>query len=258
MKKLLLSLSAALAMAPGRLSAQEFPAGGLATIDPRSIAADSAGQAPAAVSSPARVNSGDGCPVALEAAVELNRLNGARTLEFRQKITPLLAAGLPDREKIALVAGAAVNCGVHFGSCGKTAETIFEIVGLPARSPNKISISNEQMRGLDALKCLDTVKHDRGCWAKAKRMAYHKLRGELPGWPASYMRELEPGDRMVVFNANSGPHGTHTTIFLRWQSEGTAEVIQGAWGRLVTTGLICVAGCPSPLPLVRVVSALPR
>jgi hypothetical protein len=215
--------------------------------------------APSVATAPVNTAGGlpaEDCPISLDSKVDLDKSDGARTQEFKERIPSILTPGMPDREKIVRVAEAAAKCGVHFGSCGNTVETIFGIVGLPTRSYNKIGISNEQMLYLDTIKC--PRGSDRGCARQAKTTAYDKFKTEIPGWPGSYMQALEPGDRMTVFIAGSGPNGTHSTIFLRWKSWGTAEVLQGAWGELVKTGDICVAGCGIPSPLVRVINALPE
>lgn len=196
-----------------------------------------------------------GCPVRLDSPVDLRRLNGARTVQFGERIPAAIPPGLSDRERIAAVSEAASLCGLHLGSCGRTAETVYGILGLPRRAGNKVSVSGAQMRYLDTIKCEDGSA---ACKREARREAYARFQAEIPGWPQTFTRELEPGDRLVVFNANRGPFGTHTTIFLRWARPGTAEVVQGAWGRLVSAGTVCVYGCPNPAPIVRVVNALPR
>lgn len=245
-------LLAVLIITPFPLPAQECSFDDLFLMNPQSIAAAPGVPPPAAVSP--HVPPANGCPVFLDAAVELGKLNGARTLEFKEKIPSLFTAGMSERRKIALVAAAAVKCGVHLGSCGKTASTIYEIAGLPKRSYKKASISGEQINYLDTIKC---PKGDKACAVEAKQAAFDKFMEEIPGWPDAYMQELEPGDRMVVFNANSGPYGTHTTIFLGWKKPGKAEIIQGQWGKVVKAGTLCL-NCGGPMPLVRVVSALPK
>jgi hypothetical protein len=159
------------------------------------------------------------------------------------------------------------------GSCGKTSENINGIVGISGRGQARREISGEQMRYLCTLNCgartgvdnpCEAVKksgrEDVPCLDSARTMpastkkseVYDKFKSEISGWPDSWADELQPGDSFAVFNGNSDPPGNHTAIFMGWISEGRAKVIQGAWGRLVNEGSICIKStCSSPSPLVR-------
>lgn len=87
----------------------------------------------------------------------------------------------------------------------------------------------------------------------AKKAAYEKFKNEIPGWPDSWTKDLVPGDRIIIFNANSGPAGLHAAIFMGWAGTGNAKTVWGSYKGLVKEGNYCIgSNCPSPTPLVRV------
>jgi hypothetical protein len=87
----------------------------------------------------------------------------------------------------------------------------------------------------------------------AKKAAYDKFKNEIPGWPDSYIKDLVPGDRIILFNANSGPAGLHAAIFLGWTGQGNAKTIWGSYKGLVKASNYCIgSNCSSPTPIVRV------
>ncbi|MFA5413161.1 MAG: pilin [Patescibacteria group bacterium] len=195
-----------------------------------------------------------------------------RTQNFISDISTVITGTTP-REKVIQIAQAAVKCGVTLGSCGKTSENINQIAGISGRGQARHEISGEQMKYLCALNCGARTGIDNPCEAvkKAgrddipcldsarsvpastkKTDVYDKFKSEIANWPDSWANELQPGDSFAVFNGNSDPPGNHTAIFMGWASEGRARVIQGAWGRLVNEGTICIKStCSNPSPLVR-------
>lgn len=188
------------------------------------------------------------CPVSLSAPIELNNARGSRTTEFISGMQSRMTGNV--RQDVLTVADAIVACNIHAGSCGRTVETINEVVSVSGRGRRRQTISNDQMLFLDTIKCASGTGS--ACTRPAKAQAYERLRSEIPGYPDSWANELQPGDAITVFNANSGPYGLHAAIFMGWASGGRANVVQGMWGREARTGTICLKSqCSAVTPLVR-------
>jgi len=188
------------------------------------------------------------CPVALSSPIELNNARAARTTEFISGMQNRLTDNA--QQGVITVADAIVACNIHAGSCGRTVETINEVVGVSGRGRRRQTISNDQMLFLDTIKCASGTGST--CTRPAKTQAYERLRSEISGYPDSWTNELQPGDAITVFNANSGPFGLHAAIFMGWASGGRANVVQGMWGREARTGTICIKSeCSAITPLVR-------
>jgi len=189
------------------------------------------------------------CPISLTASLELRSPSEARSEEFKEKIMPFIT-GETTREQIIQIAEAVAKCGVHFGSCGKTVKTINALAGIKGRGQKTHSISNAQMNYLDTINC--EKGSPKSCYSNAKKTAYDKFKNEISGnWPDSWANELQPGDAITVFNANSSEWGTHAAIFMGWQGS-KAKVIQGSYKKIVKEGTICIkSGCAQPQPLVR-------
>jgi len=84
------------------------------------------------------------------------------------------------------------------------------------------------------------------------RKVYERLSSEIGGgYPDAWADELQPGDSIVIFNANSSIRGSHAAIFMGWSSRnGVANVIQGSPGKVVKRGTICLkSACGLPFPL---------
>jgi hypothetical protein len=193
------------------------------------------------------ITSGE-CPVTLSAPIDLNNARGTRTTEFITGMQSRLTGNT--RQDVLTVANAIVACNIHAGSCGRTVETVNEVIGVSGRGRRRQSISNDQMLFLDTIKCASGTGS--ACTRPAKAQAYERLRSEISGYPDSWTDELQPGDAITVFNANSGPFGTHAAIFMGWASGGRANVVQGMWGREARTGTICIKSeCGAITPLVR-------
>ena len=195
----------------------------------------------------------DSCPVSLEEPYlapeqKPNSNTEPRTEEFKAKISPIVA-GKSTRQRIVDIAQAAALCGMTMGSCGKTVLTINSLAGVSGRGKKTHSISNEQMQYLKTINC--SSGSPKSCYTNAKTAAYTKFANEIPGWPDAWANELQAGDAITVFNANSSQFGTHAAIFMGWEGNW-AQVIQGSYGKDVKTGKICIkSGCGNPTPLVR-------
>ncbi len=77
------------------------------------------------------------CPITLDNSLEAkaagNSNKEARTVEFYEKIVLSgVINGTTQADRIMQVGDAATKCGVRFGSCGRTAGTIWVLAGVPA------------------------------------------------------------------------------------------------------------------------------
>lgn len=84
-------------------------------------------------------------------------------------------------------------------------------------------------------------------------IVYDHFKNEIPGWPDSWIDGeggkpgLEPGDKVIFFNANDDPPGNHAVIFMGWASEGRAKIIGGGSGQLIKESSVCLkTTCQSP------------
>jgi hypothetical protein len=195
----------------------------------------------------------NGCPIALtEPAIK--QKNSPRTKEFQEKIGSVIT-GSTVGEKIIQVAEAAAKCGVNFGYCGLTADTIYKLAAntsIYSKGSVK-TISKEQTNYLATMKC----QSDTGCNYKEKiSQVFQKLSSEIGnGWPDSWANKLKPGDVIVIFNANSADtYGTHSAIFMGWTGGGMAQIIEGGTPKgYASQGSVCLkSGCSDPKSLVRI------
>lgn len=124
------------------------------------------------------------------------------------------------------------------GSCGATVQTINQVAGL--RSLGTVVGSGAAarevrgeidtlMRGFSARCNALTVSAERAaCKAEAIDTVDARLRRSIPGYPDSWVNDLQPGDILYVFNVNNGAQGQHSVMFMGWQgSRGEAKVVQG-------------------------------
>jgi hypothetical protein len=191
------------------------------------------------------------CPISLSAAQDLNNARGPRTVEFIEEMRDRLTGN--ERSDVRSVANAIAACDIHAGSCGNTVITVNEVLGITGRGRRTNSVSGTIMSYLDTIKCASGSGAT--CTRPAKATAFERISSEISGYPDSWTDDLEPGDAITVFNANSGPFGTHAAIFMGWASNGQANVVQGQWGRAARTGTICLkSSCANPAPLVRTFS----
>lgn len=203
------------------------------------------------------------CPVSLSVAPTQNSPREPRTQEFLQKISSVIT-GSTVRERVLQIAEAAAKCGVHMGACGKTGETINGAAGVSGlgRQLRTGSLNLEQANWLITLNCranllnkpacrnrpsieIPNCPANTKCVVAARAMAAAKFRTEIPGWPDSFANQLQPGDAFWVYYAIPEPGGQHTAIFMGWEGN-FAKVVQGAIGKLVNEGKICIkseSGC---------------
>ena len=173
----------------------------------------------------------------------------ARGTEFLGAMTTLLGTGGTSRDRVLRLAEGAAKCGVALGSCGHTAETIYTTAGSPARGHQTHTIPQEIIVEMGRHKC---EHYSRDCNQPAIAAMFQYTRDRVPSWPTGWTNELQAGDVITIFNANSDGFGLHRAVFMGWASAGRAQVVQGAYGRLVRDGTICLTtDCPNPQPLVR-------
>lgn len=209
------------------------------------------------------------CPITLNAAATKNSPREPRSVEFLEKIGSFLT-GPTVRERVVQAAQAAAKCGVHFGACITTAETINGAAGVNGLGRQTSGLDTTQGRWLVSLNCraklltlsgcagaeninIPNCQPGQKCAAAARAMAIQKFRTEIPGWPDSFVNQLEPGDVFWVYYANNALAGQHTAIFMGWEGN-KAKVVQGAYQQLVNEGSICIKnGCGANIyPVTRI------
>ncbi|MFH2136325.1 MAG: pilin [Patescibacteria group bacterium] len=197
-----------------------------------------------------------------------------RALEFFQKmkVAATLLSG-STRFKVTTIASAAANCCVVFGSCGESNLRINYLAGVPqAVAGQRGKNIDEELKNnlgtstrgivrhsvytysslweyLDTMNCDGSITDCKP--AEQIRKVYEKLRSGIGGgYPDSWADELQPGDSIVVFNANSSARGGHAMIFMGWTSRaGVANVIQGSPGLVVKRATLCLKNsCGLPFP----------
>jgi hypothetical protein len=205
-----------------------------------------------------------------------------RALEFFQK-WQTAAASLPPgaaRSKVIIIANSAANCCVILGSCGESnlrinflagvpeaiagqrgigkGEQLKNDLGLSYRGISRHELEKPQKEYLDTINCDGSIPN---CSHGAQvRMAYERLRVEVGGgYPDTWAEELQIGDSMTIFNANSSVRGGHAAIFMGWTArDGVANVIQGSPGKVVKRGTLCLKStCGTPFPFIATFKAEP-
>jgi len=201
------------------------------------------------------------CPISLSAepARVLPNREG-RTREFAQQIGNAVG-GSDVRQKVVQIAEAAVACEVYFGSCGRTGGSIYALAGVSVGADNtgndpsclwadsnacggtwgaiggQANVNWPQLR---TYRCQGGNTSNCGADAAAARaIALDNITGPA-GYPDSLANILEPGDIMIIYNGNSSPAGSHTAIFLGWDTGGWAHVIDGDARRLIGYGRQCI------------------
>ncbi len=194
------------------------------------------------------------CPLELDAPTpNPPSLASPRTREFLAEIGTVVPA-TSARDRVLAIAEAASKCGISLGSCGKTASQIYIAAGAGtegnSRGRQTHTVSQADIRFMDEHKC--PRGSPSGCTRAAADLVYERLSASITDWPNAWINTLEPGDRFAIYNANSSEFGMHTAIFMGWASPGRAQVVQGAWGKDVRGGTICLSSeCGRPYPLVR-------
>ena len=201
-------------------------------------------------------STGGSCPVNLTEGVSVSpyRARDARVLQFMERMRTQLT-GTDRRASITETARAAAACGIHMGSCGKTAGTIYEINDISGNGSQKHSIGTENVRFLIEINqnCARNSPGDRECKRIARNTAYERFRTSIPNWPNSWTTELQPGDWIYIFTAHSDGAGQHSAIFMGWEGNGRAKVVNGSWGRNVYVSTYCLtSACNNPYPLTKV------
>lgn len=180
-----------------------------------------------------------GCPVSLSAAVSCSSPSEPRTREFLAAIRGACPGG---EAGVVCAAEAAARCGVHMGSCLATARALARSTGAtirqrPGRSVNSNLLVPAQAAGNE---CRAAGGSEADCRRRAKDTAAAAIAAAYPGWPDSWIDELEPGDTFMVYNGRPGGRGQHSAIFVS-RSGGYANVVQSAAAHYVSTGRICIS-----------------
>ncbi len=219
------------------------------------------------------------CPITLtDTATFVAPHKEPRTLEFYKKVGSIIKTTSPT-EKVVQIAEAAAKCGVHLGSCGRTAGTILALAGvvdptclqggkkgkgcLDVKGKTVFAIPQSDRKWLSTVKC--NAKDSKGVpitpmspcantQKEARQIVYDKFKKMMPAnWPDSVANSLQPGDYVIVYNGNSSLRGTHAALFIGWGSGGRAQVIQGSWGRVASIGTVCIKSeCSSPEALMEI------
>lgn len=191
-----------------------------------------------------------GCPVTMTTQATLTgQPPEARTVEFFRLINQSMPSELTPVQRVQKIGEAAVKCGIHMGSCGKTAQLINAAAGLSAVG-NVKHHEDESHIGSQLRTEMQTHK---GGGQTAKDYIYGRMAATIPGWPDSWANELQPGDKLTVYNGNSDGLGFHSVLFNGWGSDGKANIIQGQWTCLVNSSTLCLkSSCGKHDVLVRV------
>ncbi len=189
------------------------------------------------------------CPVDLSSpTTEPPNTTSLRRNEFKTEIASVLT-GATSRERVLQVAEAASLCGVWLGSCGATAEQTYVLAGSEARGHQTHTVPQTYFPFMQASKC---ATYSRECTTNAASAVFDQISTGIPGWPNEWARELQPGDVITIYNANSDGYGLHRAIFMGWAGNGRANVIDGAYSRFVRSHETCITtDCANPWPLIR-------
>ncbi len=178
-----------------------------------------------------------------------------RSQEFMRLMGSVITGGTRSERMISFL-DAAQQCRVYLGCCLCAAQLASGFaVGRPGESvsggrfTNKIS--EELFLTLRENRCLRGTT----CSLRAQRaLVFERIRRATPGWPDSWLPQLQAGDSIIIFNANPiDRNGNHTQVFIGWTRPGVARVLQGSPGQPVRFGNVCLAStCEDPYPLIRV------
>ena len=215
------------------------------------------------------------CPVNLQNSLparfpDPNR--DPRTIEFIQEVMSQIT-GTPG-EKFAKLFEAAWLCGVHFGSCGRTASTLAVLAteGAGAECLQPDYTGNRGLGCMDQYDSTsvfsaggaDTLMRGRSCnQARATASCYQDrneaistlfdhFQNAISGYPETYTDRLQPGDIITIYNANSDAQGGHRAVFMGWAGNGQAQFLNGAYGRVPYATDTCITTrCGRPAPVIR-------
>lgn len=196
-----------------------------------------------------------------------------RTLEFYKQIGQIVTTAVPPTERVIQIANAAAKCGVHFGSCGRTAGTVLALAGfgdsaclnggaayrkgcISVKGRTVFSIPYPDRKFLETVRCTktNTASTCAPDGKTARKIVFDKYKSKMPPeWPDSIADGLQPGDYVIVYNGNTSLRGSHAALFVGWGSGGRAQVIQGSWGKVVSMGTVCIkSSCSSPEALMEI------
>ncbi len=173
-----------------------------------------------------------------------------RAPAFKQLIGQYIRSTDP-RQRLLDIANATVDCGIHFGSCGHTAESIFEAAGL--RGHRSVYSASEVGRLGNRLSCGTAADchrirpsqypdpHPPGCLTDTAAATAQVREFARPNQDAA-ADLLQPGDWVKTYNGNNSCGGGHSWIFMGWESPGSswARLVDGAWPRLAGRGRTCL------------------
>lgn len=192
----------------------------------------------------------ENCPVNLETTPEDPPAGSdtERVREFREKIGTVVSGS--KTEQVISLSQAAIECGLAMGSCGRSAETIYDIAGITEHNNHGRQVKGvgtQNIRYLQELTRNCRVNDDtRECKQEARRQAAERFRSNTDGWPDDFTNELEPGDFINIFTvwtSDRSPNGAgqHSAIFLGWVGGGRARLFNGSWGNTVRYTNYCIS-----------------
>jgi hypothetical protein len=185
------------------------------------------------------------CPVTLTETD--SGINSERNKQFFQLIFPRLTGSV--QEKFAQAYEAAWLCGLNLGSCGRT---ISDLATLAKEGPTagclndleqQVAASNGGRVG-----CMDRYTHR--TFAATGYREYNTLRLSIrdfidrlqardPNYPNSLSDNLQPGDIVIYYNANSDATGGHRVYVASVNENGMAQLLNGSIGRPIYTSDRC-------------------
>jgi hypothetical protein len=198
-----------------------------------------------------------------------------RTQEFFQKIKPLIT-GATFTERLEKASNAALKCNVHLGTCANTAANIWALAGAIDASclSNVCTVSTmgkkanvKSIHGLPTsvslkiinLRCTtETPCEANPSCVKDGPTATAQVRDllkQMPDYPDGWLKDLQPGDYIQVYNGNPSCGGQHSALFVGWAGEGKANLVQGpGWGKTPNTRTICLKpSCGNWNPMTAIV-----
>ncbi len=223
------------------------------------------------------------CPITLSGSAfkaPKNAEEDPRNREFFSGIGSVIT-GATTAERIAQISDAAAVCDVRFGSCGKTIETIAALAGTGNQScltqgdtcrtyeglmPQAHQIPLQDILQLSGFVCGEGcggnwVADNADCEQKFSETAISKaaqllIKSQGADYPDNWVNDLQPGDVIWYYNANSSCGGLHSVIFLGQASNGLSQVISGSMNRNAKGHTACLStSCANMRPIVRVFRA---
>ncbi len=178
-----------------------------------------------------------------------------RSIEFAQLAQNAYASN-GFSQCVGLAGTAAAACGVHLGSCNAAALSITHICGVSHSTDLMHAFGADDMNFFRSRVCPGAW--DTSCSVAAMTAVFQRLQSEMPGYPVNQISQLQAGDRIYIFNGNSGDrYGFHSQLFLGWDVPNVhAYVLNGQWDRVVWRSETCLnigTGCAHAAPIIRIV-----